>query len=743
MENFSGYVERIVYRNEDNGYTVLSASFDGEEITCVGTFQFINEGEYVEFYGKTTEHPAYGDQFSVERYEIKEPEDEKAILKYLGSGAIKGIGNALAARIVKKFKENTFDIIEKEPHRLQEVKGISERMAIEIASQLEEKKDMRKAMIFLQDMGISMNMAVKIYTKYGNSLYEIVKRNPYKLAEDIDGIGFKIADEIATAAGINPNSDFRIKCGILYVLSIAGTNGHAYLLYDELLHNTGEMLLVEEEQIEKYLVDMQIDKRIIIKEIDNKKCVYSSTNYYTELNIAHMLMGLSKRSNIEEDQIIKRINQIEMSSKILLDEMQKRAVIEAMNSGLLIVTGGPGTGKTTTINTIIRMYENQGMEILLAAPTGRAAKRMSEATGHEALTIHRLLEISGNPDEGGAGTKFERNEQNPLDADAVIIDEMSMVDMYLMHSLLKAVAVGTRLVLVGDINQLPSVGPGNVLKDIIDSDKFNVVKLTKIFRQAALSDIIVNAHKINDGEMVSLDNKSKDFLFVNRNEANAVLMATVTLVKDKLPKYVDAPINEVQVLTPMRKGTLGVTNLNQVLQEFINPKDERKRERIQGDTLFREGDKVMQIKNNYQMGWEIQGARGVVLEQGLGIFNGDVGVIKNINLFMENVTVQFDDGKIVIYSFKQLEELELAYAVTIHKSQGSEYPAVVLPLLTGPKMLMTRNLLYTAVTRAKKCVTIVGVKEAVEEMVRNNNEVKRHSGLRFIIEECAKMEDGE
>lgn len=743
MENFSGYVERIVYRNEDNGYTVLSASFDGEEITCVGTFQFINEGEYVEFYGKTTEHPAYGDQFSVDRYEIKEPEDEKAILKYLGSGAIKGIGNALAARIVKKFGENTFDVIEKEPQRLREVKGISERMAIEIANQLEEKKDMRKAMIFLQDIGISMNMAVKIYNKYGNALYEIIKRNPYKLAEDIEGIGFKIADEIATASGINPNSDFRIKCGILYVLSLAGGNGHAFLPYDELVSNTSSMLVVEREDIEKYIMDMQIDKRIVIKEIDEEKCIYSSLNYYTELNIAHMLVGLNGKSHIEEEQILKRIRQIEVSNKMELDDMQKKAVIEAMNSGLLIVTGGPGTGKTTTINTIIKMYENQGMEILLAAPTGRAAKRMSEATSHEALTIHRLLEISGNPDENGASTKFERNEQNPLEADAVIIDEMSMVDMYLMHSLLKAIAVGTRVVLVGDINQLPSVGPGNVLRDIIESGKFNVVKLTKIFRQAALSDIVINAHKINDGEMVKLDNKSKDFLFVKRNEANAVMMATVTLVKEKLPKYVNVSLHEVQVLTPMRKGPLGVVHLNPILQEYLNPKNDKKRERIQADTVFREGDKVMQVKNNYQMAWEMQGARGVVLEQGMGVFNGDMGIIKNINLFMENVTVQFDDGKIVMYSFKQLEELELAYAVTIHKSQGSEYPAVVLPLLTGPKMLMTRNLLYTAVTRAKKCVTIVGIEEAVREMVDNNNEVKRHSGLRYIIEENFNREDND
>ncbi|MBQ1194320.1 MAG: ATP-dependent RecD-like DNA helicase [Lachnospiraceae bacterium] len=733
METFSGYVEKIVYRNDDNGYTVLSVSFGDEEIVCVGTFQFINEGEYVSFEGKTTSHPSYGEQFSVSSYHIREPEDEKAVLKYLSSGAIKGVGNALAARIVKKFGEDTFRIIEEEPERLKEVKGISERMAAEIAEQLEEKKDMRKAMIFMQELGISSNMAVKIYNKYGYGVYEIIKKNPYRLAEDIDGIGFKIADEIAVKAGITPDSDFRIKCGILYILNQAGLNGHSYLPYGELVGLTRELLLADVEDIDGYLVDMQIDKRIVIKTFDNIKCIYSSTAYYTELNIAHMLNGLNKRSFIEEGEILTRISQIESGTGIILDELQKRAVIEAMNSGLLIVTGGPGTGKTTTINTIIRMFENQGMEILLAAPTGRAAKRMAEATGRDATTIHRLLEIAGNPDETGQGTHFERNEQNPLEADAVIIDEMSMVDMYLMHALLKAVAVGTRLVLVGDVNQLPSVGPGNVLKDIINSHCFNVVMLKKVFRQAALSDIIMNAHKINDGEMVSLDNKSKDFLFVKRNDANAVINAVITLVKEKLPRYVEAEVLDVQVLTPMRKGALGVINLNKVLQEFINPPSEKKRERVYGEVTFREGDKVMQIKNNYQMAWEIRGARGIVTEQGMGVFNGDVGIIKNINLFMENMEVQFDDGKFVSYSFKQLEELELAYAVTIHKSQGSEYPAVVLPLITGPRMLMTRNLLYTAVTRAKKCVTIVGVEDAVKEMVANNNEVKRHSGLGHMI----------
>lgn len=740
MESFSGYIEKIVYRNEDNGYSVLSVSFDGDEITCVGTFQYINEGEYVEFFGETTEHPSYGEQFRVEKYEIKPPEDEKAVLKYLGSGAIKGIGVGLATRIVKKFGNDTFRIIEEEPHRLVEVKGISERMSIEIADQLAEKKDMRKAMIFMQELGISTNMAIKIYNKYGYSVFDVVKINPYKLAEDIDGIGFKVADEIAKKAGINPNSDFRIKCGILYILNTSAANGHAYLSYEELVDNVKEMLMIDITSIEKYIVDMQIDKRLVIKTFDDKKCVYSSVSYYTELNIARKLKELNTKASIPEGEILKRIIQIETANKITLDEHQRDAIIEAMNCGLLVITGGPGTGKTTTINTIIKMFENQGMEILLAAPTGRAAKRMAEATGHEAVTIHRMLEVTGSPEDSTAN-RFERNELNPLEADAIIIDEMSMVDMYLMNALLKAVPVGTRLILVGDANQLPSVGPGNVLKDIIASHEFNVVMLTRIFRQAAISDIIVNAHKINDGEMVSLDNNSRDFLFVKRNEANAVVNALITLVKDKLPKYVESSVSEVQVLTPMRKGILGVQNLNKVLQEYLNPKSDKKRERIVGETLFREGDKVMQIKNNYQIAWEIRGRNNVVIEEGQGVFNGDVGTIKSINLFTEVVEVLFEDGKFVFYTFKQLEELELAYAVTIHKSQGSEYPAVVLPLLTGPKMLMTRNLLYTAVTRAKKCVTIVGTYDAVEEMISNNNEIKRNSSLKYMIKNVVNSLD--
>lgn len=731
METVSGYIEKIVYRNEENGYTVMTVIEDKEEITCVGTFRYINEGEYATLSGHFTVHPSYGEQLQVEEYEIKVPEDAAAIGRYLGSGAIKGLGPALADRIVRRFGEDTFRIIEEEPERLSQVKGISERMAIEIASQLEEKKDMRKAMIFLQKYGISMQLSVKIYEKYGQEMYNIIKYNPYRLADDIHGVGFKIADEIAMKAGISSDSDFRIKCGILYVLTQAGGNGHAYLPMEELKARTEQLLAILGGDFDKYITDLIIEKRIVVKDINGIKAVYASDYYYTELSIAVKLNDLNIRDSVAEDMAIRKIDRLQTDTGLKLDEMQRQAVVEAANSGILIITGGPGTGKTTTINMIIKFFEEEGMDILLAAPTGRAAKRMTEATGVEAQTIHRLLELNGGPDDNNiaAAMRFERNEENPLEADVVIIDEMSMVDMFLMNSLLKAVAVGTRLILVGDINQLPSVGPGNILKDIICSKRFNVVKLTKIFRQANLSDIVVNAHKINEGQMISLDNKSKDFLLVRRTDANAIINAMITLVREKLPKYVDADIFDIQVMTPMRKGMLGVERLNQILQQFLNPKSSDKEEKEYGDGLFRQGDKVMQIKNNYQTEWEIRGRNGVVVEKGTGIFNGDIGIIRAINNYTELMEVEFDEGKFVTYSFKQLDELELAYAVTIHKSQGSEYPAVVMPLLSGPKQLMNRNLLYTGVTRAKKCVCIVGVESAVTDMIKNVNEQKRYSGL--------------
>ncbi|WP_077609942.1 SF1B family DNA helicase RecD2 [Clostridium sp. Marseille-P2415] len=740
MATVCGFVEKIKYRNEDNGYTVLSLVNEGEEYTLVGNFHYISEGELIEVSGAMTEHPVYGEQMTVESYEIKAPEDTAAMERYLGSGAIKGIGAALAARIVRRFKADTFRIMEEEPERLSEIKGISEKLAMSISGQVEEKKEMRQAMMFLQEYGISMNLAVKIYQEYGPRLYGVLKENPYQMADDIPGVGFKMADEIARRVGIFTDSDFRIKCGVLYTLLQAAGNGHTYLPEEELLAQASELLKVEQQFIEKHLMDMQLDKRLVIRESSGKRIVYASQYYYMELNVAKMLHDLNIKGRMPEEDIRNNLLKIQKEEQIELDEKQVQAVVEAVNSGLLIITGGPGTGKTTTINTIIRFFESEEMEILLAAPTGRAAKRMTEATGYEARTIHRLLELSGVPgDERSVGMHFERNEENPLDADAVIIDETSMVDIHLMQSLLKAVNPGTRLILVGDVNQLPSVGPGNVLRDMIGSGCFNVVMLTKIFRQATQSDIVVNAHKINAGEQVSLGKKSNDFLFIRREDPNAIINAMITLVRNKLPGYVHADTYDIQIMTPMRKGAIGVERLNAILQEYLNPPAEGKPEKEAGGVTYRVGDKVMQIKNNYNIEWEVRNRYGIPMEKGTGIYNGDIGIIREINSFAELVTVEFDESRMVDYSFKQLEELELAYAITIHKSQGSEYPAVVIPVFSGPKMLMTRNLIYTAVTRARACVCLVGMPEIFQEMVCNEMEQRRYSGLKERICEINEL----
>lgn len=726
MEKLTGYVEHIIYRNADNGYTVLNLVSGEEEITCVGIFSAIAEGENIEASGDYTDHPTYGKQFKVDSFEEKAPEDEEAIERYLGSGAIRGIGLALAARIVRRFKADTFRIIEEEPERLAEVKGISERKAMEIADQVNEKRDLRQAMIFLQQYGITMNLAVKVYQQYGQEVYGIIRENPYRLADDIEGVGFRTADEIAARVGIRMDSDFRIRSGILYVLLQASTEGHTYLPEEELTRRTGRLLEVAEEQIEKQYMDLAIERKIIMKQSENQTQIYAASFYYMEANTATMLKQLNVSYDVPDLEIEERVRRIEKQTGMELDEHQMTAVKEAVRNGLLIITGGPGTGKTTTINTIIKYFEMEGLDIFLAAPTGRAAKRMSETTGFEARTIHRMLELNGGVD-GAAG--FERNEQNPLETDVVIIDEMSMVDISLMHALLKAVAVGTRLILVGDVNQLPSVGPGSVLRDIIRSHECNVVMLTKIFRQASTSDIIVNAHKINQGEEVTLDNKSMDFFFLKRYDADVIISVVLQLIKQKLPKFVDATPYDIQVLTPMRKGLLGVERLNGILQRYLNPPSLQKREKEHGDILFREGDKIMQTRNNYQLEWEIRTKYGLSVDKGTGVFNGDMGIVREINDFAETMTVEFDEGRMVEYPYKLLDELELAYAITIHKSQGSEYPAVVIPLLSGPSMLMNRNLLYTAVTRARKCVTLVGNEVTFAQMVQNTSQQKRYSGL--------------
>ncbi len=736
MEVIEGYVEHIVYRNSDNGYTVMNLVSGEEEITCVGMLPFLSEGELVEASGHYTEHATYGEQFQIDSYEVKTPQDVMAMERYLGSGAIKGVGSALAARIVRRFKEDTFRIIEMEPERLAEIKGISERKAREIAAQVEEKRDMREAMIFLQQYGISMALALKIYQRYGAEIYRVIKENPYRMADEITGVGFKIADEIARKAGIHTDSDFRIRSGIFYVLQQASSEGHLYLPREELMRRTTELLGVSLDGLDGFLADMAVERKIVVKEEEDEVKIYAASYYYLELNAAKMLHDLNVSGEIQEEKVVEKIRRLEKKNGTVLDERQRQAIIETVRCGLVVITGGPGTGKTTTINTMISYFEEEGLEIALAAPTGRAAKRMTEATGYEAKTIHRLLEVTGGPD---SASSFGRNMENPLDADVIIVDEMSMVDIHLLHALLSAVVVGTRLVMVGDVNQLPSVGPGCVLKDIIDSEQCRVVRLTKIFRQAEESDIVVNAHRINRGEHMLLDNKSRDFFFLKRQDANVIISIAIQLVKEKMPRYVHADQSEIQVLTPMRKGLLGVERLNRILQEYLNPKDERKKEHIRGETLFREGDKVMQIKNNYQIEWEVRGRYGMPIDRGLGVFNGDTGIIREINEYTEKVTVEFDEHRYIEYPFASLEELELAYAVTIHKSQGSEYPAVVIPLLAGPRMLMNRNLLYTAVTRAKSCVTLVGDPEVFYQMIDNTTEQKRYSSLALRLRQLGEL----
>lgn len=751
MEVIKGYVDHIVFRNEENGYTVFYLTNENGETTCVGSFPYISEGELLEVTGEYTTHSVYGTQLQVTSHQLKEPEDLMSIERYLGSGAIKGLGTVLAGRIVRKFKEDTFRIIEEEPERLAEVKGISERMAREISVQVEEKKDMRKAMIYLQKYGITLSLAAKIYEHYGNSVYQVMEENPYQIADHVPGVGFKTADEIASRIGIHSDSDFRIRSGIFYVLLQAVSEGHIYLPWEELHQRTMVLLQVEIKDMERYLQDLSMEKKVILKRAEREVTyeenfesiretvvetrVYAAQYYYMELSTAKMLHDLNVEYDIADVVIEKKLLEIEKSTGLELDDMQRMAVKKAVNSGVLILTGGPGTGKTTTINAMIHFFESEGMDILLAAPTGRAAKRMSEATGCAASTIHRLLELAYMPEGNDNRMHYGRNEENPLEADVIIIDEMSMVDLPLMNVLLKAILVGTRLILVGDRDQLPSVGPGSVLKDLIVSDCFPIITLSKIFRQAEQSDIVVNAHKINRGEQVILDNQSKDFFFLKRDDADVIIGVILTLIQKKLPKYVEADMLDIQVLTPMRKGLLGVERLNTILQKYLNPPDAKKAEKEHGSRIFRVGDKVMQIKNNYQLEWEIATKYGLVIDSGVGVFNGDIGRVVEINTYTEKMKVEFEEKKIVEYPFELLEELELAYAITVHKSQGSEYPAVVIPLLQGPRQLFHRNLIYTAVTRAKKCVTLVGSDITFQEMICNANQQSRYTSLSERLQE--------
>ena len=734
MEELKGYIEHIIYSNAENGYTVFVFTTDTEEITCVGTLHALSQGERLKIKGERVNHQLYGEQFKISELEIIEPTDEETILKYLSQGAVKGVGEALAKRIVNMFGADALRIIEEEPELLAKVKGISLRKAQEIASAVLEKKDLRQIMMFAAELGISNNLAVKIYTKYGSSAISLIEENPYRLAEDIEGIGFKRADEIASRLSLNIDPDLRSACGIVYVLTLATLEGHTYLPLEELIKKSEELLCVSADNVKLIIENLSMDKKIIIKNAGDEVRVYAKQYYYMELNVARRLMDLCENAAYDDKDTQNVLKMIVKRDDIDADEVQLNAARESINNGVSIITGGPGTGKTTTINLILKYFEHENADIFLAAPTGRAAKRMTEATGYEASTVQRLLGLGKNGMIAG-GFAYEKNEENPIEADAIVIDEMSMVDLPLMNALLKAIVPGTRLIMVGDVNQLPSVGPGSVLKDIIKSRYFPVMQLEKIYRQDEGSDIIKNAHLVNSGIVPELKKKSNDFFFLERDDINVILKHMVQLITEKLPPYVNASPFEIQVLTPMRKGPLGATSLNPILQKYLNPPAPSKKEKESSGVIFREGDKVMQIRNNYQLEWEVRGNYGIAYDKGLGVFNGDVGVIKSINEYSETIEVLFEENHTVLYPYSLLEELELAYAVTIHKSQGSEYPAVIIPLLSGPAMLMNRNLLYTALTRAKKSVVILGRSTVFEQMVANKDAQKRYSSLADAIKE--------
>lgn len=740
MVTEKGYIGQFTYVREETGFYVFNLVTKDGEVICVGNALGYSVGETVEVTGEYVDNPIYGLQIKVSGMTAIDTDSELAMERYLGSGAIKGVGEALAKRIVEKFGDDTFRIAIEEPEKLSLIKGISVNKAYDIGSQIAEKRDAREAMMFLQKYGISLNLANKIYQKYGLELYGIVKENPYKLAEDIRGVGFKIADDIAARSGIEIDSDYRVRCGILHVLSENSLDGHTYCPMNIFVDKAKMLLGVSQKSIEIQLENLAVERRVVIKACENGKKVYLASYYYEEGFCARKLFeirdGFVLEEEITDDDISNKIDKIQDKLGIILEPLQRKAVTDCAKSGVYVLSGGPGTGKTTTINTIINYFEEEGYEIFLAAPTGRAAKRMTETTGHEAKTIHRLLENSGLSSEE-ALAQFNRNEENPLEADIIIIDEMSMVDIHLMKALLSAIEPGTRLILVGDVDQLSSVGPGEVLRDILESEKFSGIKLEKIFRQDENSHIISNAFKINNGEDIDFTVKYEDFFLMEKNDPEQICDLIEKLLKNNIANHFGLDPLETQILTPMKNGKLGVSLLNKVLQARLNPPSANKKEYTRGDTVFRTGDKVMQIKNNYEQEWEIIGLHNIAIDKGNGVYNGDLGRITAIDTYMKNISVLFDDGRETVYTYEQAEELELAYAITIHKSQGSEYPVVIIPILSGPRMLLTRNLLYTAVTRSQQCVILIGSRQAFLEMIHTDQEIKRYTSLKErILEIC-------
>ena len=718
-QQLEAVIEETIFRNEENGYSVVQARAGREKITVVGALPALAAGEQVTLEGQWTEHPQYGKQWKATACEIRKPTTLLGIERYLGSGLIKGVGPSTARLLVQEFGKRTLDILSEHPERLTEVPGIGKKRAQQLAQSFQEQYAAREAMVFLQSYGVPPQLAVKISRIYGADAQRKIRENPYRLIDDIEGVGFLTADRIALSLGIPMDSEYRLRSGIKYALQeAAGGEGHTFLPRDTLLDRAAKGLRVTKEMLLHPLDALLFAREIIALDLDGVEAYLLAPYFYAEKEIARylrLLMSASQTALLPA--VDRQIADFEAANDIRFSANQRRAVSEAVKRGLLVITGGPGTGKTTIINCILSLL---GENVLLAAPTGRAAKRMSEATGHEAKTLHRLLEFAG--DEG----KFLRDEQNPLDCQCVIVDEMSMVDVFLMRSLLRALRPGTRLILVGDADQLPSVGAGNVLGDILKSGVLPSVRLTDIFRQSEESLIVLNAHRINHGEAPLLNQKGSDFFFERRFQPEEAAQAIVGLCQSRLPRFLGTadPIRDIQVLSPTKKSGAGVRQLNALLQAALNPPEARKREILYGDTAFRLGDKVMHVKNNYQLAWKDDDGT-----EGEGVFNGDVGFITQVDCQDRMVTVRYDDERTVEYDYQQLEELELAYCLSVHKSQGSEFPCVVMPVVGGPPRLLTRNLFYTALTRAKRLVVLVGREDCIAQMVQNNHIAARFTTL--------------
>ena len=727
-----GVIEEIKFRNETNGYTVGRLSTSDGEITIVGYAAFVKLEETVSLEGELIYHNRYGEQFSFTSINIVVPSTLKGIENYLASGLIPNIGPKTAKKIIERFGIDSLDIIQYNPEKLKEIEGIGDKKLRKIIEAYDEQRDLRDIMVYLQQYDITVNHGIKIYKKYGNETIKVISENPYKLSEDVYGIGFKTADNIANKMGVSLDSPYRVEAGLRFIVMEFAGEGHCYVPKNELLIKASNLLGVEEELLEDGIKSLAIKNSFYVLKNKDQINIYYTPYHIAENNVAKKIIELSR---VEFDELEvdakKEIFRIEKSNNIAFGQKQIIAIKESLENGMIIITGGPGTGKTTTINAIITICEGLGLEVVLAAPTGRAAKRMTETTGKEAKTLHRLLEISFMEEDMG----FSKDEDSPIDADVIIIDEASMIDILLMNSLLKAINLGTRVILVGDIDQLPSVGPGNVLKDIINSGTIRVVMLDEIFRQAEESMIIVNAHRVNKGEKPLLNEKEKDFFFMTVRNPQEIVQTIITLNKDRLPNFYKVdPIRDIQILTPMKKGEVGIHSLNKHLQEALNPKGREKNEKQIGEELFRVGDKVMQIKNNYKLGWSLI-RNGIIVDAGEGVFNGDFGYISAIDNEESIVKVLFDEEKEVEYDFKQLDELKLAYATTVHKAQGSEFPVVIMPVYSGPPMLLTRNLFYTAITRAKQLVVLVGEEKYMYMMINNNLIANRYSSLDIKIRE--------